>query len=213
MPRFKPRGQHVTDVNSNPDHGQEPSRRDFIHIASIGTVAVGGAFTLWPFIDQMNPAADTLAAGTYEFNFAELDVGTELTVIFREKPYFVRRRTDEEVAAAREVDVASLPDQDARNLNIGDAPATDENRSALTAGLGEGVEIDEAIRGSLLITSANCTHLGCVPTEGAGEYGAWFCPCHGSHYDTSGRIRRGPAPENLGIPQMTFTSTTVMRLG
>jgi ubiquinol-cytochrome c reductase iron-sulfur subunit len=203
----------VTDVNSNPDHGEEPSRRDFIYIASIGTVAVGGASTLWPFIDQMNPAADTLAAGTYEFNFVQMAVGEEMTVIFREKPYFVRRRTEDEVAQARSVDVASLPDQDARNLNLPGVPATDENRSALTAGLGDGVEIEDSIRASLLVTSANCTHLGCVPTEGSGDFGAWFCPCHGSHYDTSGRIRRGPAPENLGIPEMTFTSTSVMRLG
>lgn len=203
----------MTDVNSNPDHGEEPSRRDFIYIASIGTVAVGGASTLWPFIDQMNPAADTLAAGTYEFNFVQMAVGEEMTVIFREKPYFVRRRTEDEVAQARSVDVASLPDQDARNLNLPGVPATDENRSALTAGLGDGVEIEDSIRASLLVTSANCTHLGCVPTEGSGDFGAWFCPCHGSHYDTSGRIRRGPAPENLGIPEMTFTSTSVMRLG
>ena len=203
----------MTDVNSNADDGQEPSRRDFIYIATIGTVGMGGVLTLWPFIDQMNPAADTLAAGTTEINVGELDEGAEMTVIFRERPHFVRRRSAEEVAAAREVDVASLPDGDARNINIGVAPATDENRSALTAAVDDGVEVDDAFRAALLVTSASCTHLGCVPTEGLGDYGAWFCPCHGSHYDTSGRIRRGPAPENLPIPQMTFISASTLRLG
>ncbi|XBQ15093.1 MAG: ubiquinol-cytochrome c reductase iron-sulfur subunit [Oceanicaulis sp.] len=204
----------MTDVTNNPETGQEPSRRDFIHIAAIGATAVGGAFVVWPFIDQMNPAADTLAAATTEVNIGELDEGTEMTVMFRERPHFVRRRTAAEVEAARGVDVSRLPDNDARNVNIDSgAPATDENRSALTAALDEGVQVDEALRASLLVTSANCTHLGCVPTEGAGEYGAWFCPCHGSHYDTSGRIRRGPAPENLPVPPMTFISATTLRLG
>ena len=204
----------MTDVNSNPEAGHEPSRRDFIYIAAIGATAVGGAFTLWPFIDQMNPAADTLAEASTEVNIAELDEGTEMTVMFRSRPHFVRKRTAAEIEAARGVDVSSLPDRDARNVNIeSGAPATDENRSALTAALDDGVSVDDAIRAAMLITSANCTHLGCVPTEGAGEFGAWFCPCHGSHYDTSGRIRRGPAPENLPIPPMTFISATMLRLG
>ncbi|MGP1276320.1 MAG: ubiquinol-cytochrome c reductase iron-sulfur subunit [Caulobacterales bacterium] len=195
-------------------HGQEPSRRDFIYIATGGALAVGGAFTLWPFIDQMNPAADTLALASTEVNIGELEEGQEITVIYRERPHFVRRRTAAEVEAARNVDVASLPDGDARNFNLpSGSPATDDNRSGLTAALGEGVELDEALRASFLVTSANCTHLGCVPTEGAGDYGAWFCPCHGSHYDTSGRIRRGPAPENLSVPVMAFTSASVLRLG
>lgn len=198
----------------NGAHGEEPTRRDFIYIATGGALAVGGAFTIWPFIDQMNPAADTLALATTEVNISELEEGQEITVIYRERPHFVRRRTASEVESAREVNIANLPDRDARNFNLGDgAPATDENRSALTAALADGVEIEDAVRASLLVTSANCTHLGCVPTEGAGDYGAWFCPCHGSHYDTSGRIRRGPAPENLSVPIMTFTSASVLRLG
>ncbi|OAB55830.1 ubiquinol-cytochrome c reductase iron-sulfur subunit [Leptolyngbya valderiana BDU 20041] len=204
----------MTDVNSNPETGSEPSRRDFIHIAAIGATAVGGAFAIWPFIDQMNPAADTLAEATTEVNIAELDDGTEMTVMFRSRPHFVRKRTASEIEAARNTELSALPDRDARNVNIeSGAPATDENRSALTAALDEGVEVDEALRASLLVTSASCTHLGCVPTEGEGEYGAWFCPCHGSHYDTSGRIRRGPAPENLPIPPMTFISASTLRLG
>ncbi|KPP81305.1 MAG: ubiquinol-cytochrome c reductase iron-sulfur subunit PetA [Oceanicaulis sp. HLUCCA04] len=205
----------MTEATETPGaHGEEPSRRDFIFIATGGALAVGGAFILWPFVDQMNPAADTLALASTEVNIAELEEGQEITVIYRERPHFVRRRTAAEVEAAREVNVANLPDGDARNFNIAaGSPATDENRSAMTAVVSEGVEIEDAVRASLLVTSANCTHLGCVPTEGAGDYGAWFCPCHGSHYDTSGRIRRGPAPENLSVPVMTFTSASVLRLG
>ncbi|MEO1040103.1 MAG: ubiquinol-cytochrome c reductase iron-sulfur subunit [Pseudomonadota bacterium] len=207
----------MSDVNtaqSGEEHGQEPSRRDFIHIAAIGATAAGGAMVLWPFVDQMNPAADTLALASTEVNVGDMLEGSEMTVMFRERPHFVRRRTGAEIEEAREVAVDALPDGDARNVNIADgSPATDENRSALTAAMAEGVELDEAFRASILVTSANCTHLGCVPTEGAGDYGAWFCPCHGSHYDTSGRIRRGPAPENLGVPQMTFVSNTTLRLG
>ena len=93
------------------------------------------------------------------------------------------------------------------------ALAGDADAVVLSAGVDEGVEVDEALRGAMLVTSANCTHLGCVPTEGAGDYDAWFCPCHGSHYDTAGRIRRGPAPENLPIPPMTFIAATTLRLG
>lgn len=204
----------MTDETHTPEAGEASTRRDFIYIAAGGAAAVGGLLALWPFIDQMNPAADTLAQATTEVNVGALDEGVGLTVMFRSRPHFVRRRTAGEVAAAAEVDVARLPDRDARNVNIGDGePATDANRSALTAAIAEGVTVDDALRASLLVTGANCTHLGCVPTEGEGDYDAWFCPCHGSHYDTAGRIRRGPAPENLPVPPMTFTSPSVLRLG
>ncbi len=203
----------MTDNNSNPDEGGE-TRRDFIHIAAVGMAAVGGAAVLWPFIDQMNPAADTLALGTTDVALDQLTPGDEITVMFRSMPHFVRMRTEAEVAAARETNVSSLPDRLARNRNLDDnAPATDENRSAMTAVIADGASVDDSVRAALLVTSANCTHLGCVPTVGAGDFDAWFCPCHGSHYDTSGRIRRGPAPENLPVPPMTFISATTLRLG
>ncbi len=207
----------MSDVNvsqADATDGQEPTRRDFIYIATGGTAAVGGAFLLWPFIDQMNPARDTLALATTEVSLADLAEGSESTVMFRSRPHFVRRRTAEEIAAAENVDLARLPDKDARNDNIeAGAPATDANRSAMTAAIDDGVEVDDALRRSVLVTSASCTHLGCVPTKNAGDYDAWFCPCHGSHYDSAGRIRRGPAPENLPVPPMTFISGTTLRLG
>ncbi|KAA5802418.1 ubiquinol-cytochrome c reductase iron-sulfur subunit [Alkalicaulis satelles] len=202
----------MTDENT-PEGGGE-TRRDFIHIAAASMAAIGGAAVIWPFIDQMNPAADTLALGTTDIALGELEEGQEVTIMFRSMPHFVRLRSASEVEDAANVQVSSLPDRLARNRNLDDnAPATDDNRSALTAEIADGVEISDDLRRSLLVTSASCTHLGCVPTEGAGEFGAWFCPCHGSHYDTSGRIRRGPAPENLPIPPMTFISATTLRLG
>ena len=204
----------MTDVNNTPESGQDPSRRDFIHIAAVGATAVGGAFVIWPFIDQMNPAADTLAEASTEVNLADIDEGVTVTVMFRSKPQFVRRRTAAEMEAARSVEVSSLPDGNARNENIDSgSPATDENRSALTAAVDEGVEVDDALRASFMVSGANCTHLGCVPTGEAGAFDGWFCPCHGSHYDPAGRIRRGPAPTNLPIPPMTFISPTTLRLG
>ncbi len=204
----------MTDETQAVDGGEETTRRDFIYIAAGGTAAIGGALTLWPFIDQMNPAADTLAEASTEVNLAALDEGVGITVMFRSRPHFVRRRTAAEVQAAADADVNRLPDSNARNVNIGDGElATVDNRSALTAAVADGVTVDEAFARTILVSGANCTHLGCVPTEGAGEYDAWFCPCHGSHYDTAGRIRRGPAPENLPIPPMTFTAPTTLVLG
>lgn len=204
----------MTDETQIPDGGEETTRRDFIYIAAGGAAAIGGALTLWPFIDQMNPAADTLAQSTTEVDVASLAEGAGLTVMFRSRPHFVRRRTAAEIAEAADANVETLPDSDARNVNIeAGAPATMENRSALTAAVADGVDVDQTLATALLVTGANCTHLGCVPTEGEGDYDAWFCPCHGSHYDTAGRIRRGPAPENLPVPPMTFTAPTTLRLG
>jgi ubiquinol-cytochrome c reductase iron-sulfur subunit len=128
--------------------------------------------------------------------------GTQLTVKYLGKPVFIRRRTEDEIVAARAEDVSALPDPLARNPNIlGDAPATDENRAM--AGNEE-----------WLVMIGICTHLGCVPLGNrSGDWGGWFCPCHGSHYDTAGRIRKGPAPENLYIPVASFVSDTVLQLG
>jgi ubiquinol-cytochrome c reductase iron-sulfur subunit len=203
----------VTDETQTPDGGEETTRRDFIYIAAGSAAALGGVFTIWPFIDQMNPARDTLAESTTTVELGSIDEGVGITVMFRSRPHFVRRRTAAEVEDAASADVARLPDSNARNANIdGNAPATVENRSALTASM-DGIDVDMDFARTILVSGANCTHLGCVPTEGEGDYDAWFCPCHGSHYDTAGRIRRGPAPENLPIPPMTFTGPTTLRLG
>ena len=180
----------------------EPTRRDFIYVATAATGAVGVGAAVWPLINQMNPSQDVLALASIEVDVSGVVTGTQLSVKWRGKPVFIRRRTAEEIEAARAVDVSNLPDSIARNVNIeGAAPATDQNRT-----------LDEA--GEWLVMIGVCTHLGCVPLgNGAGDFGGWFCPCHGSHYDTAGRIRKGPAPENLHVPQAAFVSDGVIKLG
>jgi ubiquinol-cytochrome c reductase iron-sulfur subunit len=177
------------------------TRRDVLYLATGATGAVILGAAVWPLIDQMNPSKDVLALATIEVPVDGIEPGTQITVKWRGKPVFIRRRTPEEIEAARSVDLQDLKDPIARNDNItGDVPATDENRA-----------LDET--GEWLVQIGVCTHLGCVPLGNAGDFGGWFCPCHGSHYDTSGRIRRGPAPENLQIPVAEFVSDSVIRLG
>ncbi len=136
-----------------------------------------------------------------------IEPGTQLTVKFLGKPVFIRHRTEDEIAAANDVDVSTLPDPDARNANIDPgSPATDPNRSLPPGGDG-----DEANSEAWLVMMGVCTHLGCVPLgNGAGDFGGWFCPCHGSHYDTAGRIRKGPAPQNLPVPTARFEGTEIV---
>lgn len=175
-------------------------RRDFLYIATGVTGAVVTGAAVWPLVNQMNPSADTRALASIEVDIAGVEVGSQITVKWLGKPVFIRRRTEEEIAEARAVTLTDLPDQDARNENIGPIDALDENRS-----------LDEA--GEWLVMMGVCTHLGCVPLGDAGEFGGWFCPCHGSHYDTSGRIRKGPAPENLPVPPAAFISDDIIKLG
>ncbi|MBA8904600.1 ubiquinol-cytochrome c reductase iron-sulfur subunit [Aminobacter ciceronei] len=180
----------------------EPNRRDFLYVATGMAGAVGAAAVAWPFIDQMRPDASTLAASSVEVDVSSLTPGMSLTVKWRGKPVFIRNRTPEEIKAAQEVPMADLKDPVARNANISsDAQATDIDRTA-----GEGKE-------NWLVMVGVCTHLGCVPLGQQGDFGGWFCPCHGSHYDTAGRIRKGPAPENLHIPNFQFLSNTTIRIG
>ena len=180
----------------------EPTtRRDFLYVTTAGTGAVVAGATIWPLIDQMNPTADVQALSSIPVDVGGLQPGSQLTVLFLGKPVFIRRRTQAEIAEAAAVAVDALPDKDARNGNAEGAEATDANRA-----------LDE--NGEWLVMNGGCTHLGCVPLgDGAGDFGGWFCPCHGSHYDTAGRIRKGPAPENLPIPVARFTSDTVIQLG
>lgn len=179
----------------------EPTRRDFLYVATGAFGAVGAAAFVWPFIDQMNPDAASLALATVEVDVSTVEPGQSITIKWRGKPVFIRNRTEEEVAAAKSVDLAELKDGDARNQNLdGEQPASDQNRAT------EGRE-------AWIVMVGVCTHLGCVPLGNAGDFGGWFCPCHGSHYDTSGRIRKGPAPENLPVPPYTFVSDSTISIG
>jgi ubiquinol-cytochrome c reductase iron-sulfur subunit len=164
--------------------------------------AVGAVAVAWPFIDQMRPDASTLALASIEVDVASLEPGMSLTVKWRGKPIFIRNRTPEEVQAAADVQLSELKDPIARNANLpADAPATGADRSG-----GQGKE-------NWIVMIGTCTHLGCVPLGQAGEYNGWFCPCHGSVYDTAGRIRKGPAPQNLAIPTFSFVSDTKIKIG
>ncbi|WP_026352276.1 ubiquinol-cytochrome c reductase iron-sulfur subunit [Yoonia vestfoldensis] len=177
------------------------TRRDFLYYATAGAGVVVTGAAVWPLVNQMNPSADVLALASIRVDVSAVDPGTQLTVLWQGKPVFIRARTEEEIADARSVDVAALPDSLARNANIEDvAPATDENRALSEDGV-------------WLVQMGICTHLGCVPLGEQGDFGGWFCPCHGSHYDHSGRIRRGPAPRNLDIPVASFVDETTIQLG
>jgi ubiquinol-cytochrome c reductase iron-sulfur subunit len=166
---------------------KKTKRRDFIFTASYALGAVGIGATVWPLIDQMNPDASVKALATTEVDVSTIERGQSITVLWRGKPVFIRRRTEEEIAKAREVDLKELKH-----------PEKDEDR---------------ARNPEWLVMLGVCTHLGCVPLGDKGEYGGWFCPCHGSHYDTSGRIRKGPAPTNMEIPKYEFVNSNTIKIG
>ena len=182
------------------------TRRDFLYYATggVGVVATGAA--VWPLVNQMNPSADVQAASKLRVDVGGIAPGTQLTVLFLGKPIFIRRRTEVEIAEGRAVALSDLPDEEARNANLtAEADASDANRTLAP------FEAEDA--GEWLVMWGVCTHLGCVPLGNAGDFDGWFCPCHGSHYDTAGRIRRGPAPENLPIPIMEFVDASTILLG
>ncbi len=189
------------------DH--EGTRRDFLYFATAGAGAVTAGAAVWPLINQMNPSADVQALSSIRVDVADVEPGTQITVKWLGKPVFIRRRTPEEIEEANAVEISELPDQIARNANLSDdAPATDVNRGLLPPGAEEGTDSE------WLVMMGVCTHLGCVPLgDGAGDFHGWFCPCHGSHYDTAGRIRKGPAPENLPVPVAAFADETTIKLG
>ncbi len=172
--------------------GDDESRRDFLILATTAVGALGTAICAWPIIDSMNPAADVLALSSTEVDLSAIEEGQSVTIKWRGRPVFVRRRTQAEIADANSADVKNLPDPEADDARVQ--------------------------RPEWLILVGVCTHLGCIPlgqrtTEPRGEFGGWFCPCHGSHYDTSGRIRKGPAPTNLPVPSYTFLDDDTVRIG
>ncbi|HVV32377.1 MAG TPA: ubiquinol-cytochrome c reductase iron-sulfur subunit [Vitreimonas sp.] len=189
----------MTDANADAHAGEETTRRDFIFIAVGAVATVGTAATIWPFIDQMNPAADTRAMSTTEVDLSAIQVGQQIKAVWQGTPVFVRHRTQAEISQAIRDDYAQLKD-----------PQMDIDRIKQADGK-EG-------KREWLILKANCTHLGCIPLPPdnpgyLGHYGGWFCPCHGSDYDTSGRIRSGPAPKNLYVAPYTYLTDHSIRIG
>jgi ubiquinol-cytochrome c reductase iron-sulfur subunit len=184
---------HPTGAGAAEGSGGAQSRRNFLYLTTAAVGAAGLVATAWPFIDSMNPASDALALASIEVDISAVEPGQQVVVTWQGKPVFIRRRTPEEIKAAQTVDLSSLRD-----------PMSDAQR----------VQKPE-----WLVLVGICTHLGCVPLfDGAnsdhlGEFGGWFCPCHGSQYDTSGRIRKGPAPRNLAVPRYSFLSDKVIKIG
>ena len=181
----------MSDATQDP-----PTRRDFLLLTGTAMTAVGTGVAVWPLIDSLSPSAEVLALATVEVNLAGIEVGQSLTVVWRSKPVFVRHRTEQEIAEAN-----ALADRD--DLDDLIDPEADSVRVQ---------------RPEWLVLVGICTHLGCIPLgqktgDNRGEYGGWFCPCHGSHYDTSGRIRKGPAPKNLTVPEYRFLDDTRIVIG
>ncbi len=181
----------MSATNHNSDE-EGATRRDFLMLTAGAFGAVGAGCFAWPFIDSLNPAADTLAMSTTEVDLTPIQEGQAITVKWRGKPVFVRHRTAKEIEDAKAVNVAELRDKEADSARVK--------------------------KDQWLVMVGVCTHLGCVPlgqkdTDPKGDFGGWFCPCHGSHYDTSGRIRKGPAPKNLAIPEYSFSSDTKVKIG
>jgi ubiquinol-cytochrome c reductase iron-sulfur subunit len=183
----------MAEIAAGPEHAdEEGSRRDFLYLLTGATAGVGTLALVWPLIDSMNPSADVLALAVTEVDLSGVEEGMAITVTWQGKPVFIRHRTPEEIEAARAVELSELPD-----------PQPDEER---------------VIEPQWLVMVGVCTHLGCVPLgqnpgDPHGDYGGWFCPCHGSHYDESGRIRKGPAPRNLEVPEYAFIAENLIRIG
>lgn len=171
-----------------------PRRRDFLNIAALSVAGVGGLVAITPLIYQMSPSADVLAQSTTEIDLSKIEAGQGVTMSFRKQPLFVRNLTPKEIAEANAVQVSELRD-----------PETLAQRT-------------KPGHANWIITLGVCTHLGCIPqgivsSENRGQFGGYFCPCHGSQYDTAARIRKGPAPKNLAVPEYTFTTPTTVTVG
>ncbi|MFK8040543.1 MAG: ubiquinol-cytochrome c reductase iron-sulfur subunit [Rickettsiaceae bacterium] len=177
------------NTNKDQDKSADVTRRDFVTLTASSVAAVGAACAAWPLVDSLNPSADVLALSSTEIDLTNIQLGNTATVKWRGKPIFIMHRTEEEINHVRNVPLSELPD-----------PERDQDRVI------EGHD-------QWLVTVGICTHLGCIPISQKGEYGGWFCPCHGSHYDASGRIRKGPAPLNLAVPPYVFLNDNKIRIG
>ena len=177
----------MAETAQQPHGGEGETRRDFLYLLAGGMGAVGTAVAVWPFVNSMNPSADVLALAEVEVDISPIEEGQAITVMWQGKPIFIRHRTQDEIEEAKAVEPGDMID-----------PETDDDR----------VEKPE-----WLVMVGVCTHLGCIPLGQQGEFGGWFCPCHGSHYDTSGRIRKGPAPDNLPVPEYEFLDDTTIKIG
>ncbi len=183
----------MAEAANGSGHGEhDGTRRDFLMMATGGMAAVGTAAAIWPLVDSLNPAADALAVSSIDVDIGPIAEGQAVTVMWRGTPVFIRHRTAKEIEEAEGVPLDDLPD-----------PETDDAR---------------VLKPEWLVMVGVCTHLGCIPlgqkaTDKKGDFDGWFCPCHGSHYDTSGRIRKGPAPSNLPVPPYEFVSDTLVKIG
>ena len=183
----------MADTAASTDSGGEDvERRDFLVLAAGAMGVVGAASFIWPVVQSMNPSAEVLALSTVEVNLEPIEVGQAITIMWQGKPVFIRHRTADEIAKAADVQVTDLRDPEA--------------------------DADRVEKPEWLVMIGLCTHLGCIPlgqksTDPQGEFGGWFCPCHGSHYDTAGRIRKGPAPRNLPVPPYAFIDDTKILIG
>jgi ubiquinol-cytochrome c reductase iron-sulfur subunit len=181
------KGLGIVTTASSADH---PTRRDFLFVATGAVAAVGAAATVWPLVAQMNPDAATIAAGApIEVDLTPIAEGQDIKVFWRGKPIYISHRTKKQIDEAQKVPLSSLPDPQADSARV--KPGHDQ----------------------WLVVVGICTHLGCIPIAHEGSYDGFFCPCHGSQYDSSGRIRQGPAPTNLAVPPYTFVSDTKIQIG
>lgn len=185
---------HVPGHIPGDGHAHDQSKRDFLKLVALSSAAIGAGAMVWPLVDSMNPSSDVLALSSVEFDVSPVPVGQAVTVVWRGKPVFVRHRSAEEIKTAEDVKQSALID-----------PATDQSRV-------------KPGHDQWLVVVGICTHLGCVPlgnktTDARGDFGGWFCPCHGSQYDVSGRVRHGPAPANLAVPPYAFMTDTKIKIG
>ena len=182
----------MADTASPAQADEGETRRDFLYLATTAMGVVGTGVAVWPLLGSLNPAADTLALASIEVDLSPIEVGQRITVTWRGNPVFIDRRTEAQISEAEDTALGDLPDPEA--------------------------DADRVQNPEWLVLVGVCTHLGCIPLgqkagQPRGEYAGWFCPCHGSHYDTSGRIRRGPAPDNLPVPEYEFVEDLRIRIG